>query len=98
MSFTGKWNITINTPMGNQEGVLELVQDGDNVTGTMSAQGENVSIENGRVEGDNVLWDVNVSKPMPLTLSFKGEKSGDNLGGSVQLGAFGQSTFEAVAV
>ena len=97
MSFTGKWNITINTPMGKQEGVLELTQDGGAVTGTMTAQGESATVENGRVEGESVLWDVNVSKPMPLTLSFKGEKAGDNLNGSVQLGAFGQSTFEGLA-
>jgi hypothetical protein len=97
MSFSGTYNVTINTPMGKQEGVLTLNEDGSNLTGTMAAQGDTAEIKNGKVEGDRAMWDVDVSKPMPLTLSFDGTKTGDNLSGNVKLGAFGSSTFEATA-
>lgn len=97
MSFDGTYNMTINTPMGAQQGTLTLAQSGDELTGTMASQGDSVEIKNGKVSGDTASWDADVSKPMPLTLSFEGTKSGDALSGSVKLGAFGQSTFEATA-
>lgn len=95
MSFSGTYNITINTPMGKQEGKLTLTEDGGALSGTMEQGGDSVEVKNGSVSGDSATWDVDVSKPMPLTLSFDGKKDGDNLSGSVKLGAFGQSTFEA---
>ena len=97
MSFTGKYNVTIQTPMGAQTGVLDLKQDGDDLTGSMVAgSGESAEIKNGKADGETASWDVDISQPMPMTLSFNANKAGDNLGGSVTLGAFGQSTFEAV--
>lgn len=95
MSFSGTYNVTINTPMGKQEGTLTLAEDGGALTGSMASQGDTVEIKNGSVSGDTATWDVDVSKPMPLTLGFEGKKDGDNVNGSVKLGAFGQSTFEA---
>ena len=96
MSFSGTYNITINTPMGKQEGVLTLAEDGGALSGTMAAQGNTADIKNASVAGDTAKWDVDVTKPMPLTLSFEGKKDGGNLAGSVKLGAFGTSTFTAV--
>ncbi|MEM9422627.1 MAG: hypothetical protein AAF986_08995 [Pseudomonadota bacterium] len=95
MSFEGTFNVVIDTPMGKQEGVLNLSQSGDDLTGTMEGQGDSTEIKNGKINGDSATWDVDVTKPMPLTLSFDGNKDGDNISGSVKLGAFGQSTFQA---
>ncbi len=95
MSFEGTYNVVIETPMGKQEGVLTLAQAGDDLTGNMASQGDSVELKNGKVNGDSATWDVDVTKPMPLTLSFDGNKDGDNISGSVKLGAFGQSTFAA---
>lgn len=97
MSFTGTYNVTINTPMGKQEGVLHLEEDGGDLTGSMEQGGDKVDIKNGSVAGDKATWDVDVAKPMPLTLSFEGTKADDKITGNVKLGAFGNSTFEAVA-
>ncbi|NNU16563.1 hypothetical protein HK107_09545 [Parvularcula sp. ZS-1/3] len=97
MSFSGTYAVEINTPMGKQEGTLTLVEDGGALTGTMAAQGDTAEIKNGSVNGDTAMWDVDVSKPMPLTLGFEGKKDGGNINGSVKLGAFGNSTFTATA-
>ena len=91
--FNGTWNVVINTPMGKQEGVLVLAQDGEALSGSMSAQGDTAEIKNGKVAGDTATWDVDVTKPMPLTLSFNGQLTGDNLNGKVALGMFGQAEF-----
>lgn len=97
MSFDGQYQVTIQTPMGAQNAKLTLTQNGDDLTGSMTASsGETADVKNGKVDGDKATWDVDVSQPMPMTLSFEATKSGETLGGSVQLGAFGQSTFEGV--
>ncbi len=98
MSFDGKYEATINTPMGKQNGTLTLEQSGDALTGTMEQGGDSTPIKNGKVDGDTASWDVDVAKPMPLTLSFEGTLTGDKINGPVKLGAFGNSTFEAVRV
>ncbi|WOI54596.1 hypothetical protein [Parvularcula sp. LCG005] len=97
MSFEGKYSVTIDTPMGRQEGTLDLAQAGDELTGTMAAMGDSSSIKNGKADGDTASWEVDITKPMPMTLTFNGTKSGDAINGTVTLGAFGQSTFSATA-
>ena len=94
MAFDGTYNVSINTPMGKQEGKLTLQQDGTNLTGSMEQGGDSSPIKNGKVDGDKASWDVDVTKPMPLTLSFEGTESPAGINGNVKLGAFGNSTFE----
>lgn len=93
--YGGTYNIEINTPMGAQSGTLTLVQDGDGLTGAMAAMGDEVEVQNGRVENGAALWEVSITKPMPMTLEFSGTLSGDALSGKVKLGAFGESDFNA---
>ncbi len=97
MSFTGKYNIVMHVPTGDQEAVLELVQDGETLSGTMEAQGEKGPIDNPRIEGDTAHWDIDITKPMPLTLNFRATKDGDSLSGKVALGMFGEADFEGSA-
>ena len=93
MAVSGKWNLKIKTPMGEQGGMLELKADGAALTGSMSGNMGSVTIENGSVAGDAVKWSAKVTSPMPIQLDFDGKVEGDAIGGSVKLGAFGTSTF-----
>ncbi|MEL6360097.1 MAG: hypothetical protein AAFR21_03365 [Pseudomonadota bacterium] len=93
MAADGKWNLTINTPMGAQTGTLTLATDGGALTGQMDGNMGSVAIEEGSVDGDNVKWNAKITSPMPMTLEFSGAVEGDNLNGNVKLGAFGESTF-----
>lgn len=91
MSFAGNWNITMKTPMGDRAANLTLVQDGDALSGSMESDGNSTDITNGRVEDGNAKWDVDVTTPMPLTLSFDVGVDGDDMTGNVKLGMFGNS-------
>ncbi len=93
MAIDGKWNLIIKTPMGDQTGVLTLKQDGDALTGEMTGPQGAAPIENGKVEGEKLMWHAKVTSPMPLTLEFEGLEENGNLAGNVKLGAFGTSTF-----
>lgn len=92
MSYAGNWNITMKTPMGDREAALTLEEDGGALSGKMSADGNDTDISNGRIEDGNAKWDVDVTTPMPLTLSFDVAVDGDSLSGTVKLGMFGNSS------
>jgi hypothetical protein len=93
MAIDGKWEITINSPMGAQKARLELTASGNSLTGTQNAQGASQPVANGKVDGNNVSWSANITSPMPMTLEFSGSVDGDSLKGSVKAGAFGSFPF-----
>ncbi|MGF1543622.1 MAG: hypothetical protein ACFB00_03820 [Parvularculaceae bacterium] len=93
MAVDGKWNMTIKTPMGDQNGTVTLNADGGALTGEMSGSTGTTEIKDGTVDGDKVAWKADITSPMPMTLEFNGSVDGDAISGDVKLGAFGQSTF-----
>lgn len=93
MAVDGKWNMTMKTPMGEQNGTLDLKTEGDSLSGQMAGATGTVQIENGKVDGDSVSWNAKITTPMPMTLEFQGKVEGDSLTGTVKLGAFGNAPF-----
>ena len=84
----GTWAVAVKTPMGDQKSDLTVKSDGDSFTGNMSgAMGTNdVS---GKVEGDTLIWSMDITSPMPMTLDNKATVDGDTMTGTVKAGAFG---------
>jgi hypothetical protein len=93
MAVDGKWEITINSPMGAQKAKLEFTADGGTLNGTQHAQGVSQPVANGKVDGNTVSWSANITSPMPMTLEFTGNVDGDAIKGSVKAGAFGSFPF-----
>lgn len=93
MSANGTWNTTINTPMGAQNGTLELNVDGSDLSGKMSSPQGEMAIENGAIDGDTLSWKAAITSPMPMTLEFSATVDGDAITGTVKLGAFGEAEF-----
>lgn len=93
MSADGTWNITMNTPMGAQNGTLTLAIDGDTLSGNMSGPQGKLELSDGKVEGDTYSWNAAMTSPMPITLEFSAKVDADEISGDVKLGAFGTSTF-----
>ena len=94
MSFDGTWNVTINSPMGAQQGTLTLATDGATLTGRMDGAQGGADLEDGAVDGNSATWKASLTSPMPLTLEFSAAVDGDSISGDVKLGAFGNATFE----
>jgi len=94
MSVDGSWKITVNSPMGKQEGTYDLKAEGSTLTGVQSGQGLSQPIKDGKVDGDNVSWSNSITTPFPITLTFTGAVSGDSIKGKVKAGVFGAFDFE----
>jgi hypothetical protein len=93
MAIDGKWEITINSPMGAQKATLDLKADGAALSGTQTAMQGTQPLSNGKVDGNNIAWSASITSPMPMTLEFSGAVDGDKLSGSVKAGAFGSFPF-----
>ncbi len=94
MSADGSWKCTINSPMGAQEATLTLVTDGGSLSGTMAGAQGTQEFSGGKVDGDNLEWEVQMTSPMPMTLEISATVDGDSISGNVKLGAFGDASFE----
>lgn len=93
MSADGTWTTTMNTPMGAQNGTMDLASDGGTLTGTLSGPQGALDIVDGTIDGNDLTFKANVTSPMAITLEFAATIDGDNISGTVKLGAFGNGDF-----
>jgi hypothetical protein len=94
MAVDGIWNITMSTPMGERNATLSLKNSGGTLTGTQGAEGNSAEIFDGTANGDDVAWKVSITNPMPLTLEFTGNVSGDSMSGEMGIGPMGSFPFK----
>jgi hypothetical protein len=90
MSFEGKWDITIASPIGPQHGSVDVTQNGAALSGTATAMGSTVIIQGGRLEGDRAQFTINMERPMPMKMDFDLIVAGDSLTGGTIAGNFGR--------
>ncbi len=93
MSVDGTWKITLQTPMGEQTSTIELVSDGTALSGTQSGTHESGAIYDGSVDGDTATWKVDITRPMPLSVTFRATVDGDSISGTAKAGFFPASKF-----
>jgi hypothetical protein len=99
MSYSGTWDITLHSPVGAQKMSFAAKAAGEELTGVVTgANGEVTEITKGKVEGAVATWDMAVTKPMALTLSFTANLDGDTISGTTKLGMFGNAKFEGTRV
>jgi len=84
MTAHGKWNVTIQTPFGDKSGVLDLVVDGDRITGSLSDSEYFAPITDGRVEGNELKWSAKITKPMRLSFRFSAVVDTDSIRGEAK--------------
>jgi hypothetical protein len=94
MAADGTWNLTMNTPMGERRSTLTLSTAGGRLTGKQEAEGNTTDIAEGTVSGNDVSWQVAITNPMPLTLTFSGTVDGNSMNGTADTGMFGSFPFE----
>lgn len=89
-AVAGTWNCVVKSPLGEQQSVLTVVDNGD---GTWS--GDNVGAQGSlacyecKVDGNTLTWKSDMTVPMPMTLENTATVDGDTITGSVKAGMFG---------
>jgi hypothetical protein len=91
MAIDGKWNVTIKSPMGNQDSTLTLETNGNVLSGSLDSPQGSAEINEGVVDGNKLSWKTTITEPMQMTLGFTATVNGDDIEGEVELGAFGKA-------
>jgi hypothetical protein len=80
----GKWNISIDTPMGARSGVLELRTSGTTLAGSLSHAEHRAEISDGKVNGNQLTWSAKITQPMRMSFKFTAVVEGDRISGSAK--------------
>jgi len=91
MSVTGTWNLTLNSPLGDQAATLQIQEAEGGFQGTLKGQGDPTPVDQLKVDGSNVGFEADADTPVGrLRLGFNGAVAGDAINGtySTPFGAF----------
>ncbi|MBX7535554.1 hypothetical protein LCM19_07240 [Qipengyuania flava] len=91
MSVAGTYDTVVKSPMGDQKGTFTVVpgDDGNTFTGSMAGGMGSMDVKDGRINGNELTWAMDMTVPMPMTLNCKATVDGDQMTGTVNAGAFG---------
>ena len=91
MSVAGTYKCVTKSPMGDQASTLTVVpsDDGKTFTGSNDGPSGALPVQNGVINGNDLMWTAKMTSPMPMTLECKATVDGDDLTGEVKAGNFG---------
>lgn len=81
-SGTWRWDLDMGGQTIKNELKLEADKDG-NLTGTLSANDRNLKVEEGRIEGKEISFVVNLKLERDIAVQFKGKQDGDAIQGKL---------------
>jgi hypothetical protein len=92
-NVTGKWTMSVTTPVGTGSPVFELKQEGSSVSGTYKGQLGEAQVT-GSVKGNELTLSYKISaQGQELAITYSGTVEGDSVSGKVSLGDLGEGTF-----
>ncbi len=85
MSITGTWNLTLNSPLGDQAARLDIHDAGGALQGTLTGKGDPTPVQRLEVSGSAVSFAADADTPVGrLNLAFSGTVDGDKIAGKYQ--------------
>ena len=79
--IAGDWQMSIETPHGPMQGLLQVKQDGSKITGTYEVAQMGSMALTGKVEGEKVSFSMEVTGAQ-MTVTFNGKVEGDKMNGT----------------
>jgi hypothetical protein len=89
MSVAGTYDVVTKTPMGDQKGTFTVNVSGDTFTGAVAGPMGDMEVKDGKVDGNNLSWKMDMKVPMPMELTCSATVEGDAISGKIDTGAFG---------
>ena len=68
MSIHEHWHITVDTPVGQQSGYLELSVNQAGCTGRLYSEAGELILQNGTAQDNELSWELQLSRPIPMTI------------------------------
>ena len=96
MSVAGTYDCVTKTPMGDQKSKFTVTVDGDTFTGQQAGAMGSMDVVDGKIDGNTLTWKMNMTVPMPMTLTGEATVEGDAITGTVDAGAFGKMPLSGV--
>jgi len=85
MSITGSWNLTLNSPLGDQAARLDVTEVDGALQATLTGKGDPTPVQRLEVNGNEVSFAADADTPVGrLNLAFSGAVDGDKLAGKYQ--------------
>jgi hypothetical protein len=85
MSFDGTYNVTVQTPMGAQQGKLIIETSGDTFSGSMETPSGSSEFTGGNISGNTLTWRAETKTPMgAFDVAYKATIEGDKLTGEAE--------------
>lgn len=92
MPVTGTWNLTMNSPLGDQQATLKL----DEAGGTLTGKSDPVPVQRLTIDGGNISFTADADTPVgKLNLAFTGILSETGISGTYAT-PFGSFNFSGV--
>lgn len=89
-SLDGSWEIAIESPAGDEQGMLTVTAtSGNSFTGTYYLLGITNPVVDGKVQGEDLTWKVDLTDPTTMTLNFRATVSGNTMTGTAGSSAYG---------
>jgi len=96
VQVAGAWNMTMNSPQGVMEILMQFTQTGDTFAGTLTSSLGEQQVEDGQVSGRVLTWKSTIQfGGQTMTLSYRADVDGNRMSGTAELGTFGSSPFTA---
>ncbi|MFE4955641.1 hypothetical protein ACFRCW_16360 [Streptomyces sp. NPDC056653] len=86
MSVEGTWDLSISTPIGTIEAVVELRRQHSVLTGVAHGAGEEVPLVDVALDGHRLTWRQTVTQPVRLNPVLAVVVDGDTLIGTSEAG------------
>ncbi|WP_420031690.1 hypothetical protein ACN2WE_01970 [Streptomyces sp. cg28] len=86
MTVAGTWDLTVSTPIGALQAVLELRDAEGELSGVAHGAGEEVPLTDVVLDGDRLSWRQAVTRPLRLNLAFAVTVEGETLAGTSRAG------------
>ncbi len=84
VNIAGKWSTTISSPMGELEAILEIEQDGNEISGSISSNMGKWEISDGILSGNELVLSIGATiMGETMDLAFSGTAENDSIEGTM---------------
>lgn len=96
VDVSGQWDMTRQTPRGEQTSTITFIQDGEKLTVKMPGRNGEEMTGTGTIKGSELEWTITRTGPQgEMTITYKAKVEGDKMTGTTQ---FGERTMDWTAV